>query len=66
MIWSIAHSSVDGDCEDSDKRIIGLNKMVACSFAVMQIGLIQIVRINDLTDERCRKEQPIGYGPRMR
>ena len=31
----------------------------------MQIGLIQTVHINDLTDERCRKEQSIGYGHRI-
>lgn len=40
--------------------------MAACLFTVMQIELIEIVHINDLTDEKCKKEQSIGYGPRMR
>ena len=40
--------------------------MAFCLNAVMQIELRQIVYINELTDERCRKEQSIGYGPRMR
>ena len=40
--------------------------MAACLIAVMKIGLIQIVYINELTDEKCRKEQSIGYAPRMR
>ena len=40
--------------------------MAFCLNAVMQIELRQIVYINELTDEKCRKEQSIGYGPRMR